>query len=578
MPPKYLAFTDEPGFSGDPAETLSLAPPRQNQAGANSSPYAQLLGDPSSWLKVYNRSLASRDMLVAKTAEWLDTYHGIDKGRLYWEQVIGWFANYYCDAMTLRLAILELVQAKYPHVQAVGMDTAAFARPSGCRDFEASLVNCPWSNLQLWTRAAIGLGFEMQLNQVPSSARAFSYEKTHAPTGNIAPGRLWPMAGRSDIWFYKTLIQRRVILKLALSSGLRIADIPEIADPVERETTDAETRAALADIPVDTLADKVLMQGFAELLPSAALENWADLNARAEDWIGKRQPRVIVTGVGMRWNTQFAVWAAECQRRGTRIVGTQHGGSYGERAYHETCETHERRVSDVFATWGWQEDEKTVPLPAPRLAGLRQRRKPVSDGPILWIGTSDSRHVYQMGPRPVGSQFLNYFDEQRAFSKALSPDIAKDVLFRCYPREFGWIGQPGRDGALPVQIDDFQTSLHARLAAARLAVVDHVGSTTILEALAAGCPVLCFGTRQSFDIRESARPFYDALEKTGVFHQSVESAAAMVNEIAGDVPGWWQEPARQDAVRQFSDNFALKGRFLSQWRNFLFETRHRGRP
>ena len=568
MTPKRLAFSDLPAFSGDPSDTISVVAPREALGYGEHSAYTDLLCDKNRWLAIYHQSLEGRDAVMNAMTPWLDAYHQADKGLAYWEQVIGWFTNYYCDAMITRLAVLEAVTAKHPNIVAIGLDEGDFGRPSGTRTFEAALLNCPWSDLQLWTEAAKSLGLRTETYAAEPGATPFAGDAVRAPAGDLAPGHLWPVGLRSDIMLYKTLMQRRTILQLATASGFRIADIPNIADPAEPISVDAKARTQLASLPMETPMLTALMKGIASLLPSAALETWPDLNACAENWIAKRQPKVIVSGVGGRWNMQFAVWAAECQKRGTRIVGVQHGGCYGERDH--TCgESHERRVADHYATWGWREDEGTVALPAARLASIKPRKGPVTDGPILWVGTADSRHVYQIGPRPVGPQTRDYFLSQRAFFEALSSEVARQVLFRPYPREFGWVGQPGLDTALPVKVDDFNTELRERISAARLMVVDHLGSTTLLEAITAKCPVLFFGSPAIFDIRDSARPFYDALQQVGIFHTSAESAANTVNLIADNVQDWWQEPDRQIAINRFSDNFAQSGSFVRKWRRFL---------
>ena len=41
----------------------------------------------------------------------------------------------------------------------------------------------------------------------------------------------------------------------------------------------------------------------------------------------------------------------------------QHGGTYGE-VQILGGEALERKLTDHYITWGWNEDEKTVPLPA----------------------------------------------------------------------------------------------------------------------------------------------------------------------------------------------------------------------
>jgi len=103
-------------------------------------------------------------------------------------------------------------------------------------------------------------------------------------------------------------------------------------------------------------------------LPISYLEAFKDIKKSIERFVAK-PPKVIVSGIGFLWNPAFAVWAAECKERGTTLVGSQHGGTYGE-CTPSYGEKYERSTSDYYISWRWEEDERVIPLPASRLHGI----------------------------------------------------------------------------------------------------------------------------------------------------------------------------------------------------------------
>lgn len=567
-----LVLSNLPGFSSSVQGAVFLASHTAicgKSTGEASTTLPYPLHDKETWKKAWTSSQKRYGDAMVHLANWLDTYHGEQLGHRYWETVAGWFLTILCDVVTERQSVIQDALKTHPGIGAIGLATNHHARPEGPRQFEAAIRHDPLVDLQIKTRIAMAMGLKLEFRALPEKMGPFA--KSHAESRPKGPGPeiTTPKQPLADIWFYKTLMRRRRILQLSAATGFRVATIPEIADPVDCGYVDDAARASLA---LCFPEDPVLMSVCAQLLPTCYLEGWAPLAQSARNQISNKRPQVIVTGLGGFWNTYFAIWMAECQRHGTRVIGVQHGGCYGERDQ-TSFEHHERRIADRYATWGWREDEKTVPLPAARLSGIPKfSRSP--NGPVLWVGTSDSPHCYQLGPRPVGLQFLQYFETQKRFAAHLNGHVAANTLFRPYPADFGWKNLPGSDAApMAVQTDDFSATFWERVRQSRLVVVDHPGSTTFLEALAAGRPVLCFCASDLFDIRPSAQPFYDDLERAGIYHRSIESAADTLNQNFDDIEAWWLDPTRQTAIAAFREHFARNDGFLRKWREFLLHER-----
>lgn len=547
------------------------ADPAAEPDGATIHPHPFL--DITSWQAAFvDGRCAYIDALTA-LAKALDACHGNDLGQSYWEQCLGWFVRVHTDITVERAVLLQDISRQYPDAVFVGLDETDFERPLDTKNFIAAVRLSHLANLQIMTQVARYLGLPLETRRLDPAMKGTGLSNAYIQDGpDEAPDTFAkpPGAYRKPVVLYKTLLRKRTELPLRALSLDRIRVLKALGAAVAPRSADEALRNNLANQPCETELGSLTLALVAQNLPTALLEEWPDRAAALERLTP--YPKVIVTGLGSYWNSDFAIWSAAARRQGTRFIGLQHGGTYGERDA-ASYEQHERAISDAYVTWGWSEDEKTVALPAPRLSGITRRRTPVWDGPILWVGTSDTPYVYQLGPRPVGPQFQRYFETQRAFDKGLDAQVRALVLFRPYPTAFGWSDQPGVTGEpIRVTLDDFSLSFHRRMAEARLVLVDHPGSTTMLEALSANIPVMCFGAPEDFDIRPSARPFYDALAEHGLFHSTAESAARTVNRIAGDVPRWWSDHGRQAAAQAFANTFAKRGNFITEWRRFLSAT------
>ena len=72
-------------------------------------------------------------------------------------------------------------------------------------------------------------------------------------------------------------------------------------------------------------------------------------------------------------------------------------------------------------------------------------------------------------------------------------------------------------------------------------------------------PTVIFWDPTFWEIRESAKPFFEKLKKVGVFHENPSSAAKHINLIWENVEKWWQSKEVINAVNDFNFLYNKKG-------------------
>ena len=143
------------------------------------------------------------------------------------------------------------------------------------------------------------------------------------------------------------------------------------------------------------------------------------------------------------------------------------------------------------------------------------------------------------------------------FIEALGPQRQRDMFYRGHPVDFGWRISEQIAARFPqVVIDDHKHPFGYQMNRARLVVFDQPG-TTLLEALAANVPTIMFFDPRHWDFRPEAQPYFDMLQRAGIFHDTPPAAAQQVAQVYERVDPWWFSPDVQEARTEFVKHFAL---------------------
>jgi putative transferase (TIGR04331 family) len=316
---------------------------------------------------------------------------------------------------------------------------------------------------------------------------------------------------------------------------------------------------------------ELLRRMIPEQIPTLYVEGYAETCAISAEAYPSR-PKAILNSVAYNANEMFKFWAAEHMDRGVKLLGSQHGGMYGTGML-SAPEDHQVAIYDMFYSWGWKsaEHKNVRPMPAIKLNAGRGMTQALKSGRLLLVQMAIARYAYI--PEMLctsASGYLAYLDEQFRFARALSAENRKLLLVRQFVHDYGWSQADRWAAELPeVECSDASQSLGTELNLSRLAICTY-NATTCLETFAANVPTILFWDRDRWEVRASAKPYYDQLRHVGILHDTPEGAASKVNEIAGDTSSWWHLPEVQDAKDRFCAQFAWTSEnWVEQWSSEL---------
>lgn len=330
-------------------------------------------------------------------------------------------------------------------------------------------------------------------------------------------------------------------------------------------------REKLTPLPSENEFESLLGRIIAEQLPTVFVEGYKDMKKRSLATFPKH-PRAILPGVQVYSDDGFKFWSAHQVESGVKLIGIQHGGGYGAGRAH-WFEEHEKNIFDRFYTWGWSSDNDpdVKPMPSPMLSCLKKKMKPDPVGGILWVGISTTpRYFYVLASNLLSSQVLDYIKDQERFAQTVSSEVHDLLLLRLHPVEFGW-DEEKRWADLDPSLKIYRGTkpiIH-QLNKCRLCVQTYNG-TSLLETFSANFPTISFWNHDHWQLRESTWPYFDELREVGIFHDTPESAAAMVNDIYEDINAWWMSKKVQEVRVRFCNEFARTNKtWLKDWKEEL---------
>ncbi|MBO4684202.1 MAG: hypothetical protein J5600_02605 [Desulfovibrio sp.] len=339
---------------------------------------------------------------------------------------------------------------------------------------------------------------------------------------------------------------------LAFSSALRHPSRTEDRSRSLAGSFSSQAQGLALDIP------KAALAVFEAFLPESirCLRHPKTLSPMAK-------PRVRAASILLYEDARYRQDLARWRGRGGRLLCVQHGGNYGQ--MRRICAMEMVEYSQhAFATWGWTAYDGALgaasgtgnflPLPHPQLARQKDSWRRASDE-MIFVGTEMPTVAYQLDSHPTPAQFIQYREDKQWFLEALGPEVRKQTLYRPYFKVPGTLEDA--EWIIPrfPQVRLCQGPLGPQILGCRLLCLDHHG-TTLLEAMAAGIPTLCYWNPAFWPVTPDFDELLGDMASLGMWHASAELCAEKVREVWDDPAAWWHSESVQAVRRRFLARFA----------------------
>lgn len=256
---------------------------------------------------------------------------------------------------------------------------------------------------------------------------------------------------------------------------------------------------------------------------------------------------------------------------GEKIISVQHGGhNYGTSRNNSPASLVEYN-QDGFITWGWKEQEKYsgnfIALPSPFISSFYNRHKQTDDKIIL-VGNYMNPFFYCFQGYPNSNQLLKYRENKIHFIKNIKNSLFVNLFYRPYSKspysfqDFEYVKSNFNN------INILEGNLHSKILSCRLLILDHPG-TTLLIALSANIPFVCFWNKDHFPLSSQSESLYKTFYDLNIFFENSTDASEHVNNIKS-VEKWWYHEKIQKARFDFLNIHAkVSKNWKTDWYKFL---------
>jgi len=284
------------------------------------------------------------------------------------------------------------------------------------------------------------------------------------------------------------------------------------------------------------------------------------------------RPGLYLVGSSIYYDERLKVQIAHALDRGTTVVASQHGGTYGTGAAIPgpfLCEY----GHTAFVSWGWRAQAGIsagiLPLPSPFLSRFEDCHRRRTDALIV-VSSHLKPYFIRFDSHPQPLQALAERQAKLDLILALEPEVRAALRYRAFPQERGGLADRAFMSRHLPDLSFLEGEMHADLLRCRLAVLLDAG-TTFQIAMAAGVPTVACWDPDAWPICHEARSAYAALAEAGILHGNAAAAAAHINRIWDDVEGWWASPRTQAARWVWIDLYAgTSATWRRDWTNALW--------
>jgi len=354
-------------------------------------------------------------------------------------------------------------------------------------------------------------------------------------------------------------------LKIDLFLQLKLGQIPKIWRPFGipkfKPNVSQRNWSVNSNVEIDPFI-KLIGDMIPDHIPTAYLEGYNSLTDITYKLPWPKNPRAIFTSVSFATDDVFKTWTAGKIESGSRLVVGQHGGNFGTSKF-SFYEDHQLMISDIFLSWGWNKSKYNNISPIGNFKASADSVSYNPNGKALLVEMFISRYSYYLCSLPVAGQWLNYFEEQCRFIRALPLSIQKQIsvrLFRHAKQRRNHASEEAcwKDQKFEVNYELGDKPIKELVRGSRLYISTY-NATTFLESLTWNIPSIIFWNPEYNELCDDAIPYFELLESVGIFHKTPESAANQMIKVWDDVLRWWNSKEVQNARKEFCKYWSYTG-------------------
>ena len=301
--------------------------------------------------------------------------------------------------------------------------------------------------------------------------------------------------------------------------------------------------------------EQIIFEMVFELIPMSLLESYQYINNISNKLSLPNNPKFIATSNAFDYDEIFKFWASlKIEKQNVKYIILQHGNNYGTHRYINPSV--EEINADKFITWGWAvpNNNKYIRGFINKTSNLNFKKKFKPTKYVLI--TEDLHHRYWTYDSHF--EYWQKYESTKKFIENFPNTLKNNLLLRMHisDKKFNYNMYHRLIKSFPNLKIEFSTNNYWSTISNSKIVIFNYDSSGILELLSLNVPFIAFLHNKTEHLRDSAKPYYNLLEKEGIIHYSVDSAIFKFNEIYENIDKWWKSDNVQGARNIFCKKFA----------------------
>jgi len=314
--------------------------------------------------------------------------------------------------------------------------------------------------------------------------------------------------------------------------------------------------------------ENFLSTSFTEDIPKFLVEDFLTIN----NFVKKipYQPKIIVSDVRHEHDTIFKFWLGNMIRGGSKLITSDHGGTYGVASYDGKTYNSiaNEDIADVSVRWFKPIKKNNIQLPALQLLNKKRKKNKKKRKYLLTIGFGGPKYPKNIFLGPVSAQHVYQVDYIKTFYKGLDKKLKSNFLFRPHSHDDWKIGKRIENILEKKHIITSKKDYAYYFKKSKIIVCTYT-KTAFCEAMISGPTILLYKS-DFHKNREEFKPLHKSLKKAKILFEDPELASKHLNKIWDNIDDWWESDEVKKTREGFIKEAALvENNALDKWKIFL---------
>ncbi len=304
--------------------------------------------------------------------------------------------------------------------------------------------------------------------------------------------------------------------------------------------------------------EKNLFDNLIQQFPKIYLEHFDDLENYLKKTNLPKKPKAIFTSHALWYDTKATFYIAKMTELNSKIYCGQHGGAFGISKIHWP-EKHEKKISDKFLSWGWNNVQKNI---KPFYVQKNLKMMDLKRNKNLIMLKMRKRYFHSLDSSSGTEKYSDFISNVSKFLFHLDKPIKDRTVLRVPPSSDNFNSVDYYSDLKGSFNFDNSENLNKAYCSSKV-VVHPSNSTTLLETMYLDIPTLIVLNKNNNPISDLALDYFKELESAKVLFYDPLEAATFLNKIwENDINVWWNDFKTKKATLSFVKNFANKSENL----------------